>query len=53
MVMGFEPTEPLTKAKISDRKQKLARVFHPDMPGGSEAQMKRINHAADLLMAKL
>lgn len=39
--------------RIQKRKQALARVFHPDMQGGSEAQMKRINQAADLLLGKL
>ncbi len=53
VVLGFEPTEPLTKDKISDRKKALARVFHPDLAGGSEAHMKRINQAADVLLAKL
>jgi hypothetical protein len=51
--LGFEPGEPLTKEKVNKRKQALARVFHPDMAGGSEAQMKRINAAADLLLANL
>jgi hypothetical protein len=52
-LLGFEPTERLTVEKIQKRKQALARVFHPDMAGGSEAQMKRINAAADALLAKL
>lgn len=51
--MGFEPAEPLTMEKVQKRKQALARVFHPDMQGGSEVQMKRVNAAADLLLAKL
>lgn len=53
IVLGFEPTERLTREMVSDRKKALARVFHPDMAGGSEAHMKRINQAADVLLAKL
>lgn len=53
IVMGFEATEPLTRDKVSDRKKALARVFHPDLAGGNEAHMKRINQAADVLLAKL
>ena len=52
-ILGFEPTEILTKEAIQKRRQALARVFHPDMQGGSLAQMTRINQAADLLLAKL
>jgi hypothetical protein len=52
-ILGFELNEPLTVEKVQKRKQQLARVFHPDMQGGSEAQMKRINTAADALLAKL
>jgi hypothetical protein len=52
-ILGFEPTEALTTEKVQKRKQALARVFHPDMQGGSEAQMKRINLAADVLLARL
>ena len=53
IVLGFEPNETLTKDMIDKRKKALARVFHPDMQGGSEAHMKRINQAADVLLAKL
>ncbi len=52
-ILGFEPTERITAEMVNDRKKKLARVFHPDMQGGSEAQMKRVNQAADVLLAKL
>lgn len=52
-VLGFEPADKLTKEIVHKRKQALARVFHPDMPGGSEAAMKRVNQAADTLLAKL
>lgn len=52
-VMGFEPTDVLTKEIVGKRKQALAKVFHPDLPSGSAEQMKRINQAADLILAKL
>lgn len=52
-ILGFEPNERLTKELIHRRKQQLARVFHPDAKGGSDAQMKRVNAAADALLAKL
>jgi len=52
-LLGFERTEALTVERVQKRKQALARVFHPDMAGGSEAHMKRINAAADVLLAKL
>lgn len=52
-ILGFELKEPLSIEKVQKRKQALARIFHPDMQGGSEAQMKRINAAADALLAKL
>jgi hypothetical protein len=52
-ILGFEPDEPLTIEKIQTRKQALARVFHPDRAGGSLAQMKRVNVAADTLLAKI
>lgn len=48
-LLGFEPTETITLETLKTRKQALARVFHPDRPGGSLAQMKRINDAADTL----
>lgn len=53
VVMGFEPTEPLTRELVTKRKQQLARVFHPDVSGGSDSHMKRVNQAADVLLAKL
>lgn len=53
MILGFEPAEILTIERVQDRKKALAKVFHPDLHGGSEAQMKRVNAAADVLLAKL
>jgi len=52
-ILGFEPGEKLTTDVVKDRKQRLSRVFHPDMPGGSLERMKKINDAADVLLAKL
>jgi hypothetical protein len=52
-LLGFEPNEKLTVELVQKRKQALARVFHPDMQGGSTARMTLINAAADRLLAKL
>lgn len=53
MVLGFEPQEKLTEARIKDRKRQLAQLFHPDKPGGSISAMKRVNDAADALLKSL
>lgn len=52
-ILGFEPNERLTVELVRARKQALAKIFHPDAKGGSDAQMKRINAAADALLVKL
>lgn len=52
-VLGFEPGEKLTVERVQDRKRALARVFHPDMAGGSKAQMQKVLAAADALLAKI
>jgi DnaJ-class molecular chaperone len=52
-VFRFEPKEPLTVEKVKQRQKALARVFHPDVAGGSAEEMKRINAAADVLLAAL
>lgn len=53
-LLGFEPAETLTKERVNKRRQSLAKVFHPDLGvNGSDAQMKRVNAAADLLLANL
>jgi len=52
-VLGFEPTEKLTRERVQERKKALARVFHPDMPGGSKAAMQRVLTSADALLAKI
>ncbi|HZJ67682.1 MAG TPA: J domain-containing protein [Kofleriaceae bacterium] len=50
-LLGFSPTQALTEQAISERRKALARVYHPDKPGGSTEKMQRINAAADLLIA--
>lgn len=52
-ILGFEPGERLTVEMIQDRKRALARVFHPDMQGGSKVQMQRVLDAASVLLDKL
>lgn len=52
-VLGFEPAEALTRERVQERKKALARVFHPDMPGGSKAAMQRVLTSADALLAKM
>ncbi len=53
--LGFDSRSmsSLTEAMISDRRKQLARIYHPDRPGGSTSQMQKINAAADLLIAQL
>jgi curved DNA-binding protein CbpA len=52
-ILGFDPAQVLTKEAINDRRKQLAKVFHPDRPAGSLEAMKRVNLAADLLLAQL
>lgn len=52
MVLGFDNTQPLDEAAIQRRRKELARKHHPDR-GGSEERMRRINAAADTLIAAL
>lgn len=51
-VLGFTNSESLTVEKIKDRQRALARKHHPDL-GGSEAKMKAINAASDVLLESL
>lgn len=51
-ILGFEEKELLTPERIKERKRALAAVYHPDKPGGSTAQMQRVNAAADLLLKR-
>ncbi len=52
-VLCFPPDLPLSRDQIKERRKQLAALVHPDKPLGSEAAMKRINLAADALLAKL
>jgi hypothetical protein len=52
-LLGFEPQEKLTIEAVNARRKALATVFHPDRAGGSVERMKRVNAAADLLVASL
>jgi hypothetical protein len=53
LVLGFEPGEQLTVARVRARKRELAQLFHPDKQGGSSHAMKRVNEAADELLKSL
>ena len=53
VVLGFEPGEQLTAARVKARQRDLAILFHPDKEGGSEAAMKRVNEAATELLSCL
>lgn len=53
-VLGFEPSTPLTAELVRQRRKELAKIFHPDTgQAGSEAAMKRVNAAAEELLANL
>jgi hypothetical protein len=54
VIMGIDPSNALTPDIIKKRKQELSRVYHPDLnSNGSVEMMKRLNAAADLLLASL
>lgn len=52
-ILGFQPGDSLDKDTVKKRQRALAQVYHPDMPGGSTAQMQKVNSAADVLLANL
>ena len=52
MVLNFSPTDKLTPEIVKERKKQLAKVFHPDKQGSTEA-MARVNAAADQLLKEL
>jgi hypothetical protein len=52
-VLGFEPGEQLTRARVKARQRDLATVFHPDKPAGSAGAMARVNEAAQELLKSL
>jgi hypothetical protein len=51
-VLGFPADLKLTPEIVKARKRKLAELFHPDK-GGSPDAMRRVNQAADELLANL
>jgi hypothetical protein len=51
--LGFAASEPLTEDLVRKRRARLARKYHPDMPGGSTQKMAIVNDAADVLLATL
>lgn len=53
IILGFEPGEGLTAARVKGRQRDLAKLFHPDKQGGSEAAMKRVTEAARELLKTL
>ena len=42
-VLGLPPTAGLKEVK--ERYKRLAAILHPDIPGGNEEAMKRLNEA--------
>lgn len=53
IVLGFGTDELLTAEKIHARRKELAKIFHPDKQGGNTDAMRRVNAAADALLARL
>jgi len=51
-VLGFPPSAKLTRQDVKKRRRELARIFHGDA-GGYDDAMKRVNLAADALLAHL
>lgn len=47
-IMGLPPTA--TIAEVNERYRALARVFHPDAPGGYSEAMRLLNNARDRIM---
>lgn len=47
-----EAQELLAELKVKARKQRrvLAKKYHPDVTGGSDEKIKRINHVVDLIL---
>jgi hypothetical protein len=46
-VLGFEYPKLMTEEDLNNAYKILAKKYHPDMPGGSEAMMQRINEAKE------
>ncbi len=52
IVLGFQPDETPTAARVDDRHRALARQHHPDV-GGTEAEMAKINAARDVALMEI
>ncbi len=52
-IMGFTKDDPLTQQIVKTRYRELARQRHPDVPGGSDKQMERLNWANEVLVKSL
>jgi hypothetical protein len=52
IVLGFPPGQALTADEIKKRRRELARILHSDQ-GGNDESMKRLNAAAEALLAQL
>ena len=52
-ILGFQPGDRLDKDTVKKRQRALASVYHPDLPGGSTEQMKKVNEAVGVLLANL
>lgn len=46
----FQFSHTPTKEEVKKRYKQLARLYHPDMPEGSEEKMKDLNYYRDILM---
>ena len=52
-VLGFGPQVKLTVEIVKERRKQLAKVFHPDLMGGDNTAMQRVNSAAEVLLRDL
>lgn len=53
LVLGFTPGVKITAEMVKERRKELAKLFHPDKQAGSTEAMKRVNTAAETLLARL
>jgi curved DNA-binding protein CbpA len=52
VILGFPPGSSPSAAEIRRKRKQLAAIYHPDAGGNTEA-MRRVNAAADELLAEL
>lgn len=52
-ILGFSPTEPITKDQIKQRHRSLIQKVHPDRSDGSHFLATKINNARDVLLSTL